>query len=51
VGMVMAAAEIEHGDALAILRAFTFRHELDLDTAAELLVSRTVPPEAVIDAD
>ena len=47
--MVMATAEIERGDALALLRAFTFRHELDLDTAAELLVGRTVPREAVID--
>ena len=51
VGLVMASADIEHEDALALLRGFTFRHELDLDTAAELLVSRTLPPEAVIDAD
>ena len=51
IGLVMASAGVEHDDALALLRGFTFRHELDLDTAAELLVSRTIPSEAVIDAD
>lgn len=51
VGLVMASAQVEHADALALLRGFAFRHELDLDTAAELLVGRTIPPEAVIDAD
>ena len=51
VGLVMASAEIEHADALALLRGFTFRHGLDLDAAAELLVSRTIPPEALIDTD
>lgn len=51
VGMLMASAELDHHDALALLRGFTFRHELDLDVAAELVVSRTVPPEAVLDAD
>jgi hypothetical protein len=51
VGLLMASADVDHNDALALLRAFTFRHELDLDLAAELIVSRTVPPEAVLDAD
>lgn len=51
IGMVMATAEVEPADALALLRGFTIRHGLDLDAAADLLVSRTGPPEALIDTD
>jgi hypothetical protein len=51
VGLLMAEAEADDNDALALLRAFTFRHELDLETAAELVISRTVPAEAVLDGD
>ncbi len=49
VGLLMATVEVGQRDALALLRGYAFRRQIDLDTAAALLVDRVVLPSAVVD--
>ncbi|SDR69849.1 hypothetical protein SAMN04488543_0099 [Friedmanniella luteola] len=48
VGMLMVAADATYDDALALLRSYAFSCDLDLDTAARLLLQHTVTTDDVL---
>ena len=48
VGMVVVGADLDHRDALAVLRAHAFSHDLSLDELAAQVLGRTVPVAALL---